>query len=122
MSKFDLVHHPCHRCHRCHPCPQVLGVAEKRRAALKRKLAALQASANEKLADAERKVAKINQQASKLPSLGKCAYTLTSMRCKLKLTAGPAAAAAAPACSLVGTCGMMRVLVHTSHFLARTVM
>ncbi|WIA29527.1 hypothetical protein OEZ86_012027 [Tetradesmus obliquus] len=49
---------------------QVLGVAEKRRAALKRKLAALQASANEKLADAERKVAKINQQASKLPSLG----------------------------------------------------
>jgi hypothetical protein len=49
---------------------QVLGVAEKRRAALKRKLAALQASANEKLADAERKVAKINQQASKLPNLG----------------------------------------------------
>jgi hypothetical protein len=52
---------------------QVLGVAEKRRAALKRKLAALQAAANEKLGDAERKVAKLNQQASKLPSLGECA-------------------------------------------------
>jgi hypothetical protein len=57
--------------------PQVLGVADKQRAALKRKLSALQTSASEKLADAERKVAKLNQQASKLPSLGEWQAGLT---------------------------------------------
>jgi hypothetical protein len=68
LTALTPCNSPCCGAATC--APQVLGVAEKRRAALKRKLSALQTSANEKLADAERKVAKINQQASKLPSLG----------------------------------------------------
>jgi hypothetical protein len=68
-------------------CAQVLGVAEKRRAALKRKLSALQTSANEKLAEAASKVAKINQQASKLPSLGEWQQARQLSAGKLRLSA-----------------------------------
>lgn len=69
--------------------PQVLAVAEKRRAALKRKLLALQTSANERLADAEKKVAKIQGQASKLPNLGEhvepCSSAFASRaRCQMR--------------------------------------
>lgn len=48
---------------------QVLAVAEKKKNALKRKVSALQTSGREKLAEAEKKLQKINSQASKLPDL-----------------------------------------------------
>lgn len=48
---------------------QVLAVAEKRKAALKRKINALQVSSKDKLEEAEKKMTKIHSQASKLPNL-----------------------------------------------------
>lgn len=50
---------------------QVLAVAEKKRAALKRKVAAAVAAAKEELAEAATKVARISDTQAKLPDLSK---------------------------------------------------
>jgi hypothetical protein len=48
---------------------QVIAASEKKRVALKRKITQMQTGVNESVQEAEKKIAKVKSQASKLPGL-----------------------------------------------------